>query len=205
MLCVLPYVLLWLRRVWHHDWPGSFRLGLRACPWALCSRSHYANAWYCNGPRNRQRWLWRLEATTESAPGCKCPGTDRDNIIIHHHIGQSAIAFQRMLVIISHNRLLFPIGQPEIPRNPRIVLVDFAVPRGPIVVFAARYPNPLNHFRRLDACFVRPATDVINHLVTHIRLGPRTLQSSPRLFFSCTCEAMISAITSSLLASLAFN
>ena len=54
--------LLWPRRVWHHDWQGSFRLGLRVCSRALCSRSRCANAWYCNGPRNRPRCLWRLEA-----------------------------------------------------------------------------------------------------------------------------------------------
>lgn len=27
---------------------------------------------YCNDPRNRPRCFWRLEATTESAPGCRC-------------------------------------------------------------------------------------------------------------------------------------
>ncbi len=55
MLCVSLCVLLWPRRVWHHDQPGSFRLGRRACPWVLYSRSHCANAWYCNDPRNRPR------------------------------------------------------------------------------------------------------------------------------------------------------
>jgi len=74
-----------------------------------------------------------------------------------------------------------------------------------IVVFAAMYSNPSNHFRRLDACFVRPARDVINHFITHIRFSPGAFQTSPRLFFSCTWEAIISAITSSLPASLAFN
>ena len=31
-----------------------------------------AIARYCNSPRNRPRCLWRLQATTESAPGCMC-------------------------------------------------------------------------------------------------------------------------------------
>ena len=72
MLSFEPYELLWRRRVWRHGRQESFRLGLRAWPWALYSRLHRANAWYCNAPRNRPRWLWRLQAIEEFAPGCMC-------------------------------------------------------------------------------------------------------------------------------------
>jgi hypothetical protein len=79
-----PYELFWRRRVWRHDPQGSFRLGLRACPWALYSRSRYANAWYCSGPRNRPRCPWRLEVIAESAPGCMCLLSSCDSVPVFH-------------------------------------------------------------------------------------------------------------------------
>ena len=62
-------------------------------------------------------------------------GTDGHEVGIDHHIAQAAIAFQRMIVIIIEDHLLFGFGQPEVARDPVIVLVDFAVATTPIIKF----------------------------------------------------------------------
>ena len=109
-------------------------------------------------------------------------GTDRHNIGVDHHVAQAATPFQRMIVIIIEDRLFFRCGQPEVARDPAIVLVDPAVATTPIVKFTPRNANPVNHLLRLDFGFVGPVPHVIDHLVPDIRLGPGVFQSSPRFF-----------------------
>ncbi len=103
------------------------------------------------------------------------------------------------------NRLLLPVAKPEVSRDPGIVLIDLSVALLPLVELAARDADPLDDPAITDAGSFAPVPDVIDHGVADIGFGPGVFQSSPSVFFRRTCSAMISAMTSSLEASLALS
>ncbi len=67
---------------------------------------------------------------------------DRHHVRIQHHEGQSPIPFQRILLVVLQDGLLFLVCEPVIPRDPSVVLVDLAVPRFPVVPFARGQGQP---------------------------------------------------------------
>ena len=64
--------------------------------------------------------------------------------------------------------LLLPPLQPEIPRNPAVVLVHLAVAFLPIVEFAGADTEPRNEPPDADLGLVRPAPDEIYDLVPQV-------------------------------------
>src|ERR1700735_5242283 len=117
---------------------------------------------------------------------------------IHHHERQSPIAFQRILQMEADDGFLLPWLQPEITRNPTVVLIHFPVARSPVVELAVANAQPLRKSSDVDLGLLRPTSDVIYDLIPHIMRHPALGQSSPRLFFKATCSAISSARTSSL-------
>src|SRR5215471_5820354 len=66
----------------------------------------------------------------------------RHHIGIQHHESQSSISLQRMLAMELDNRSFLPIFQPEVPRNPAIVLVYSPIALPPVVKLAGPNPQP---------------------------------------------------------------
>src|SRR4051794_2166187 len=81
-----------------------------------------------------------------------------------------------------HDCLLLPILQPEIPRNPAIVLVHLAIALAPVVELTGRDAEPSNESPGADLSLVRPAPDEIHDLVPRVVRHPNPVQISPRLF-----------------------
>src|SRR5215467_4116 len=84
-----------------------------------------------------------LPARQQSSSLQHPPNTGRAHrhyIGIQHHESQSSIPLQGMLPMELDNRSLLPVFQPEIPRNPAIVLIHPPIPLPPIVELAP--PNP---------------------------------------------------------------
>src|SRR5712672_3600813 len=94
--------------------------------------------------------------------------------------------------------LLLPRLQPEIPGNPAVVLVHFAVAFPPVRELAGGDVEPLNEPPGADLGPLRPAPDEIHDLVPRVVRDPDPGQSSPSVFFRATCSAINSAKTSSL-------
>src|SRR6185369_1837303 len=107
-------------------------------------------------------------------------------------------ALQWILQVESDDRLLLPILQPEIPRNPAVVLVHLAIPFAPAVELTGRYAEPANESPGADLGLLRPAPDEIHDLVPRVVWHPEPFQISPRLFFKAMCSAISSASNSSL-------
>src|SRR5712671_6301486 len=97
-----------------------------------------------------------------------------------------------------HDRLFLPLFQPEIPGNPTVVLVHFAISFAPVVELAGGDLDPFHQLPGADLGLLRPAPDKIHDLVPRIMRYPGPGQSSPRLFFKAICSAISSARTSSL-------
>src|ERR1700687_4116433 len=96
------------------------------------------------------------------------------------------------------DRLFLPRFQPEISRNPAVVLIHAPIAFSPVVELASGHPQPREESSDADLALLRPASDEIYHLIPHIMRHPGLGQSSPRLFFKATCSAISSARTSSL-------
>src|ERR1035437_10452636 len=96
------------------------------------------------------------------------------------------------------DRLLLPVFQPEIPRNPTVVFVHFAIPFPPAVELTAPDAEPLHEPPGADLGPLRPAPDEIHDLIPRVVRRPHPGQISPTLFFKATCSAISSASTSFL-------
>src|ERR1035441_5258275 len=96
------------------------------------------------------------------------------------------------------DRLLLPVLQPEIPRNPTVVFVHLAIPFPPAVELAAPDAEPLHEPPGADLGLLRPAPDEIHDLIPRVVRHPDSGQISPTLFFKATCSAISSASTSFL-------
>jgi hypothetical protein len=95
-----------------------------------------------------------------------------------------------VVVVIGQDRLPLPFPQPEVAGDPGIVLVDLAIALSPIVVLAASDADPLDQASRRQLRFVRSISHGINHLVSHVRLRPGAVQTSPRLCFASSKESV---------------
>jgi hypothetical protein len=72
--------------------------------------------------------------------------------------------------------------QPEVPRNPPVVLIHSPVTLAPVIEPAGPYAQSLRKSSDADLGLLRPASYVIHHLIPHIMRYPSLGQSSPRLF-----------------------
>jgi hypothetical protein len=97
-------------------------------------------------PSSLQRWLCRPpgQQTRALENPIHAAETNSHNILVQHHECQPPIPLIKMFQVIGDNGLFLPILQLKIPRNPVVMLIDFAVPTPPVVVCAALYPQPGN-------------------------------------------------------------
>src|ERR1035437_4910938 len=93
---------------------------------------------------------------------------------------------------------LLPRLQPEISRQPTVMLFHPSIALPPFVYLSHGIAQPRNESAGTDLGLLRPAPDEIHHLIPHIVRYPDRFKSSPRLFFNAMCSAISSAITSSL-------
>lgn len=124
--------------------------------------------------------------------------THRHDVGVQHHEREPPVAFQRILQVERNDRLLLPILQPKVPRNPAVMLIDLAVSLAPAVEPAGGTVEPPDETPGTDLGLPRPAPDEIHDLVPRIVRNPNPGQSSPTLFFRATCSAISSAKTSSV-------
>ena len=68
--------------------------------------------------------------------------TDGDDIGIDHHEGKPAVAFEWVFGVVVDDRLLFPILEPPVARDQRVVLVGQAVALPPVVKLAGGDAKP---------------------------------------------------------------
>ncbi len=99
----------------------------------------------------------------------------RDHIRVHHHIGQPAVAFQRVFGVEGENCLLLPGFQPMVAGHEGVVLVDLPVSRSPVVELAHAHTDPLHQPRGGQLRPPTPLTHVIDHLVPHIMRHPAAI------------------------------
>ena len=125
-------------------------------------------------------------------------GADGEPIGVEHHVGQPAVAFAGMAIPEVQNHPFLLVAQPEISRDPGVVLVDLAVAILPLVELAAADADPLHDPAVADAGPFAPVAHVIDDRIADVGLGPGIGQPRPSVFFRRTCSAMISAMTSSL-------
>jgi hypothetical protein len=129
--------------------------------------------------------------------------TASDDVLIEHHEGHAAIAFQRIGTGEVADARDFLDGEPMIAWHPGVVLVDLAEARDPVLVLAAADADPGHEVRDGDVGLVRPGADEIDKVVARIVGDPAAGQSSPRSFFNWVWASMSSAMTSFLRTSLA--
>jgi hypothetical protein len=128
-------------------------------------------------------------------------GTGFQQPLAAHDHCQSAVAFQRILIVIVKNGLLLPVGQPAIARHAAVVLILPAVAVFPLVELAASQPLPAEQrFGRKPAA-LGPVLDVVDDGVARIVRNPFLFQSPPLTFFSRTLPSISSEITSFFCAS----
>jgi hypothetical protein len=66
-----------------------------------------------------------------------CAGrADGYDVLVEHHEGQPAIAFERVVQVELDDLLALPVFEPEIPRDRRVVLVGLTVTLNPGVKLA---------------------------------------------------------------------
>ena len=130
-------------------------------------------------------------------------GADGGYVGVEHHIAEPAIAFAGIFLMKLYHGFGLLIGQPAFAGHGVVVPVGLAPAAPPIVELAAADADPADEPGCRNLGFGRPFADVIDDFVADFGLCPAAFQVSPRLFFSSMWEAMISAITSSLRASLA--
>jgi hypothetical protein len=99
-------------------------------------------------------------------------GTDGHHILVEHHEGQAAVAFQRVFLVEVNNGFFLPVLQPMVARNPAVVFVGLAVAAFPVEELAARQAGPAHQARGGDLGLVRPAPHEIDHLVAQIVRHP---------------------------------
>ena len=73
---------------------------------------------------------------------------------------------------ITDNCLLLPLQQPVIARYRRVMLVGFSLPVRPAIKFAFVDTEVLYEIAFGVARFSLPVADIVNYLVTNIRLYP---------------------------------
>ena len=132
-------------------------------------------------------------------------GADGHDVGIEHHVRQTTISLAGMRQKVIHDRLFLLVLKPKVSGNPVVMLVDPAIAFLPVVEFASGNPDPANQCLFIHLGSIAPVSYVIHHVVSNIRFGPGVFQPRPSSFFKRTWSAAISAITSSLWASLALS
>lgn len=129
-------------------------------------------------------------------------GADGGDVVIEHHKGQPAIAFQGKLAGKADDRLAFFGFDPVVAWHQAIVFIGLAVAVPPMVVFARGEPDPAQQAggRQLGESGVM--THQVADRIAQIMRHPETFQLSPSSFFVRMKSSMISAMTSSLRCSL---
>jgi hypothetical protein len=117
---------------------------------------------------------------------------------VEHHEGETAVTFERILVVVVDDGLLLPIEKPPIAGHPAIVLIDAAIPLAPVIELADADADPGDEPSGRDFSPFRPVADVIDELVARVVGNPGSGQSSPSSFFSLTCSSISLATTSFL-------
>ena len=120
------------------------------------------------------------------------------NVGVKHHEGETAVAFEWILVVVVDDGLLLPIQKPPVAGYPAIVLIDAAVPLAPVVELAGADADPGDEPLGRNFSPFRPVADVIDELVARVVGNPRSSQSSPSSFLTLTCSSISSATTSFL-------
>jgi hypothetical protein len=78
------------------------------------------------------------------------------------------------------------------------MLVEGAIAFLPIIEFTAGNTDPADQGSLVQLGSITPVSDMIDDLVSNIRLGPGVFQPRPSSFFKRTWSAASSAMTSSL-------
>ncbi len=129
--------------------------------------------------------------------------TDRHDVVIDHHEAQSAVALQRVAIVVVEDGLLLVFFEPEIARDLAIVLVELAVALPPFVELPSRQAEPAHQSPDGEPRPGGPMRDEVHDLVAQVRCNPGSVQSSPMSFFACTNASETSAITSFFFCTLA--
>jgi hypothetical protein len=102
-------------------------------------------------------------------------GATGHDVLVEHHEGHAAIAFERMLASEVANAFLLVGDKPVIAWDPGVVLVDLAETLDPIVVLAGADADPGQKVRRGDVALVGPGADEIDDLVAGVVGDPAAL------------------------------
>src|SRR3977135_1799633 len=97
----------------------------------------------------------------ESTPNAR--GTDRHNVSIQHHEGQSSIAFQRMFPVEDDDGLILPTLDTENTGNPKDVFIAAPVALSPVVELAGPHAQPVDESSDADFGLFHPASDEIHY------------------------------------------
>lgn len=101
--------------------------------------------------------------------------------------------------------LLLLIGEPVVPRDGGVVLVDLAVAFAPIVELAVSDAEPGDEALSRELGLFGPGPNEVDDVVADVMGSPAVGQGSPRSFFSSVYSCAISAMTLSFLASWALR
>ena len=125
-------------------------------------------------------------------------GRNSHHIIVEHHKGKAPIPLIGIGPGVFDNTVLFPLLQPEIPRDHAIMLVHLAIALLPRAVFARGQSGPIAQSIGRQFGSLYPIGDEINNGIPRVVRYPGAAQSSPRFFFSLMCSSISSESTSFL-------
>jgi hypothetical protein len=105
------------------------------------------------------------------------------DVSVEHHVGHPPIAFGRIAAGKGFDGGAFVIGDPVIAWNPGVVFVDFSEALLPVVELAGGDANPFEKATGGNFRPVAPVPDMVDNVVTSVRLDPFVFQVSPSVFF----------------------
>ena len=115
----------------------------------------------------------------EHASGCQhtvdARRAGRDDVRVEHHVGQSAVAFARMIEVELEDGLLFPILEPVVTRDPAVVFVHFAVTLLPTVERGLWHAYPVQNAFGGNLSPIPPAANVIDDRVPDVVGNPNSV------------------------------
>lgn len=152
---------------------------------------------------SRRAFLPPIESSSLRQDAIDGRGADGDDVLVEHHERQASISFEWILRVKLEDRIFFFLGEPEVARYIRVMLVCLAIPFLPIVKLTFGNPDPAHEFFAWKFGFLGPNADEIDNFITRIVRNPLAAQSPPNSFFSLTYSSEISAMTSSFLVNLA--
>ena len=112
------------------------------------------------------------------------------HVLVHHHVGQTAVALQRVRGLVADDGFLLPVLQPEVARHPAVVLVGLAVAPAPVVELARRDAQPVDEAGRRDAGLLAPAAHKVHDGIPRVVGNPGGPQSSPSSVFNATYSSI---------------